>query len=336
MKKLIKHAFSIIYVALCILIILAGCRKNPEETKGPVEKITFACAVHSGSVLVQIADKKSFFTAEGIAATLQPHASGKMALDAVLQGKADLATVAETPIMFAILKGEKFYTIAVIQTSNKNEAIVARKDRGITKPADLKGKKIGVTLGTTGDYFLDSFLMAQGIGRKTAQVIDMTPDEMPAAIVSGKVDAVSTWNPNLQLIVKALANRGSIFYGETLYTEFFCVAAGRDFIKKHPETIKKVLRALIKSEEFVKQHPEESRRLVAEFIKTDQALVDEIWTAFDFKVFLDQSFLVALEEETRWALGNKFTRGANMPNYLDSIYFDGLQSVKPEAVTAIR
>lgn len=46
MQKLIKDAFPIVAVALCLLIILAGCRKNPEAIKVPVEKIIFACAMH--------------------------------------------------------------------------------------------------------------------------------------------------------------------------------------------------------------------------------------------------------------------------------------------------
>lgn len=335
MKKLIKHAFPVVSVALCLLSILVVCGKKPDAKKEPAEKITIACARHPGSLLIQIAAKEGFFAAEGIAATLQPQASGKIALNAVLRGQADLATVAQTPIVFAILSGEQLYALAVIQTSNKNEAIVARKDRHISQPADLKGKTIGVTLGTNSEYFFEAYLLAQGIDRKTVRILDLVPDAMPAAIMAGKVDAVACWNPNLCLIRQALDQGGRIFYGETFYTEIFCVAAGRDFVKKHPETVKKVLRALIKAEEFVKRHPDEARRLMAAFLQAEQALIAEIWPDFSYTVLLDQALLVSLEEEARWALKSKL-KNATMPNYLDSIYFDGLQAVKPEAVTVIR
>ncbi len=59
------------------------------------------------------------------------HPYGKTALKEVLEGKADFATVAETPVMFAIMKGEKISIIATIQTSSRNSAIMARKDKGI-------------------------------------------------------------------------------------------------------------------------------------------------------------------------------------------------------------
>ena len=40
-------------------------------------------------------------------------------------------------------------------------AIVARKDKGILNPTDLKGKKIGLMLGTNAQYFLYLFLQVK-------------------------------------------------------------------------------------------------------------------------------------------------------------------------------
>ena len=47
---------------------------------------------------------------------------------------------------------------------------------------------------------------------------------------------------------------------------------------------------------------------------------------------LDQSLILALEDESRWAIKRGLVREMNIPNYLDFIYLDGLTSVKPEAV----
>ncbi len=324
-----------VIAAIVIGCSCPGCKPSQKKT-GPREKITIAYSTASNAILVYIAFANDYFAEEGLDATPQPHAFGKLALNAVIEGKADLATAADTPFVFAVMNGKKIATIASIQTSNRNEAIVARRDRSITKPADLKGRHIGVTLGTAADYFADSFLLAHGIERKQVTLIDMKPDEMGAALDKGKVDAVSTFNPSLRQLEKRLGNRGTVFYGESLYTEIFCVAAEQVYVKKNPETIKKFLRALIKAETFVKQHDEEARRLVAEFLKIDKAVLDEIWDIFRFRVTLDQALLVDFEEQTRWALKNTLTAGTTMPNYLDYIYADGLFAVKPEAVRMVR
>lgn len=319
-----------------LTLSIAACQKSPDKSAGPPEKLTIAYATFPQTALVHIAFTKGFFSAEGLDVTAQPHEFGRQALNSVLEGKADLATPADTPIMFAVTGGKKICTLAIIATSNENLAVVARKDGGITVPADLRGKQIGVTLGTTGEFFLDSFLSTRGISRKEVTIIDLEPSEMPDALNRKRVDAVSTWNPTLKLLQRSLGDSGVVFYDETIYSDTFCLAAGKEFAENHPETVKKVLRALIRAESFAKQNPEESRNLVAEFIKTEKAIVDEMWNSFDFRVTLDQSLVVSLEDQTRWAQRLNLTTCKEMPNYLEFIYFSGLQSVKSEAVRIIR
>ena len=323
--------FTILVFAV-IALTATGCQ---QKQTGPPEKVTIAYSTASNAVLMYIAFAKGYLAEEGVEATQQPHAFGKPALQSVIDGKADIATVGDTPIVLAVMNGKKITTLAMIQTSDKNEAIVARRDRGIARPSDLKGKIIGVTPGTTGDFFADSFLITNGIGRKKVKMINLKPDEMAAALDAGKADAVSTWNPTLMQLKKKLGSDGIIFFGESLYTEIFCLAAAQDYVKKNPETIKKVLRALLNAETFVQQHPEEARRLVAEFLRTDKAILDETWGIFTFRVALDQALLVDFEEQARWAIKQQLTERRDMPNYLDYIYMDGLLAVKPEAVRII-
>ena len=132
----------------------------------------------------------------------------------------------------AITKGNKIYIIAEIQTSTKNEAIVARQDLGITKPSDLRGKTIGVAAGTTSDFFMNSFFLVHGIDPQAVKIMDLKPEEMPNALSQGRVDAVSTWNPILKHLQKQLGDKGIVFFDETIYTELFCVVTRQEFPKK--------------------------------------------------------------------------------------------------------
>jgi sulfonate transport system substrate-binding protein len=337
LRRCVMPFFLVPVAALLLLSLLtAACEKQPDNAKGPPEKVTIAYAMTPFTALVQIALIQGFFSAEGLDVTPQPHEFGKLALQSVLEGKADVATSGDTPVMFAVTSGKKTYTVAVVATSTKGEAIVARRDRGISTPADLKGKTIGVTLGTTGDFFLDSFLVLHGIGKDEARIVDMRPNEMTEALVTGRVDAVSFWSFFINQLVRQLGDNGIAFYEETIYSDTVCLTAMQEYVKTHPEAVRKILRALIRAEAFVNKNPEESRRLVAGFIKIDQVYLDKIWESFDFKVILDQSLLVSLEDQTRWANKKRLTESGGTPNYLDFIYLDSLQSVKPEAVSIIR
>jgi NitT/TauT family transport system substrate-binding protein len=98
----------------------------------------------------------------------------------------------------------------------------------------------------------------------------------------------------------------------------------------------KVLKALIRTEMFIQSNPEEARSLAVELLGIEKADINNIWASFDFKVVLDQMLIKSLEDQTRWAQKNRFTDNMKMPNYLDFIYFDGLQSIRPESVRIIR
>ena len=60
------------------------------------------------------------------------------------------------------------------------------------------------------------------------------------------------------------------------------------------------------------------------------------WDEFVFELSLDQSLLISLEDEARWAIKNNLTDKKEIPNFFNFIYTQALEEVKPEAVTIIR
>jgi len=325
--------FAVCFAATSLLP--AGCREDAKPAAAPLQRVTIACAAVPHSALLAVAWKKGYFAEEGLEAVLQAHPFGKVALDAVLAGEADFATAAEIPVLFAILKGERISPLAVIATSTTDEAIFARKDRGILAPGDLKGKRIGVTPGTSGEYFLDSYLMARLTALSEVTAVALKPEEMLPALRAGTLDAAAIWQPHLLQMQKAFGSEGITFYDKQIYTEMFCLSAHREYATRNPEVVKKLLRALVKADAFVAQQPDLAVELAADFFKIDRSMLAEIWKSFDFRVTLGQDLVLTLENESRWAIKNKLTAATSVPNYLEYIYLDGLLAVKPAAVTIL-
>lgn len=328
-------------IALMLVAVLMGCQKSApdnaeQRAEQPKQKITVAYTYQPQSTLVHVAVAKGYFIEEGLEVQALMHTYGKAALESVIENKADFATVAETPVMFNVLKGEKIFVIANIEASSMNNAIVARKDAGIASPGDLKGKRIGYTPGTTGDFFLDSLLTANGLTRQEIEPVALKPEHMQDAVSAKKVDAVSTWNYPLTQISRQLGADGTIFYDREIYTETFNIAARQDFVQKNPETVKHFLRALIKAEHFVAKEPDAAQSIMSATTKIDKNLIHDVWDAFNYRVVLDQVLLITLEDETRWAIKNKLTERTDMPDYLNFIHLDSLKAIEPEAITMHR
>lgn len=329
-----NKAIIFLFLAAASHLWLNGCKT--EKPAGPPEKVTFAYTVLPDAALAQVAAANGYYLSEGLAVTPQVHQVGKQALQAVLEGKADFATVAETPVMFAIMRGEGISILATIDISNKNMAIVARRDRGILTFRDLKGKKIATTFGTMGEFFIDSMLLANGISRRDLNLVNLPSEKLHDALANGDVAAISAWNPFLIRTQKELGDRGVTFYGEDIYTQTYNVVATQDYVRRNPENVKKLLRSLVKAEDFIRQNPAEAQTIVASSSQTDKESIKETWSANNFRVALDQSLVLALEDESRWAIKNKLTGATKVPNYLDYVYLDGLRAVKPDAVRILR
>lgn len=303
---------------------------------GPMEQLRLAVnAEYVGSCPVLAAHGQGYFAREGIDALLQPYSSGKASMQAVLQGKADLGTVSDIPVVLASLQKQSVVIIASIFEAERDHGIVGRLDRGVSTPASLKGKRIGVTVGTSGQFTLDAFLNRQKLLPAEVTVHNYAPEQLAAALARGEVDAAAGWEPFLTGMTHAIAGNAVIFYGEDVYAGLFNVAGTGDYVRAHPAAMRKVLRALIAGARFCSDEPGAARALFAKASSSEAGRLQAAWHDYSFRVVLDQGLLLALEDEARWAIRKRLAGGGDMPNFLDAVYLDGLEAVAPSAVTVI-
>lgn len=334
-RKPFQNRMVLAMITLAAVTCFA-CDWSESKSVGPAEKATIAFSSSHNGFLADLAQVKGFFQQERLEVTPHLHAYGKLALDDVLAGKADFATVAETPIMFAILNGADLSIIATIHKSKTDSAIVSRTDKGIVTPSDLKGRKIGATFGTTSDFFLDVFLAVNAIAREDIELVNLGQEEMAQALTEGKIDAVSAFNPFLLATQKEIGESGTTFYNKNIYTKTFNIVSTKEFVNHNPGKVNKVLRALYRAEKFFEQNPEESLKIAADFKNQDITATREMLAGTSVELSLDQSLILALEDESQWAINSKLTSASKVPNYLNFIYFDGLKSVKPTAVNILK
>jgi NitT/TauT family transport system substrate-binding protein len=320
-------------MAVMALAMAVGCAEK--RAPATVEPLTIAVGTLPHFALIHVAQAKGYFAAEGLAVTLQPHPFGKVALEALIAGKADLATCAAMPLVFAELGGSRLSVLSSISTSTRSSA-VARKAAGISNGGDLTGKRIGVTLGTSGDFFLDTFLLRHRVDRKAVRFVNLMPGEMAGALERGEVDAVAIWEPTVRDLQQRFGGGVTTFFEETLLAELSVLVGRRGFAQQRPEAAKRVLRALLSAEAFFREDSKEARRLAIAALGGERGDLDELLRLFDFRVRLDQSLLVLMEDEGRWARRIGKAPNGELPNFRMSLDPEPLLAVRPEAVGIIR
>jgi NitT/TauT family transport system substrate-binding protein len=64
--------------------------------------------------------------------------------------------------------------------------------------------------------------------------------------------------------------------------------------------------------------------------------MEKIWPENQFALSLDQSLIIAMDDEARWLIKNNLTDKKEVPVFLDYISRDNLDAVRPSAVNIIR
>lgn len=147
------------------------------------------------------------------------------------------------------------------------------------------------------------------------------------------MDAIVTWEPFIYHTRKALGDKSLLLSGQGLFRDDVYFIARKDYLKDHTEALKRFLRAIEKGEAFIRKNGNEALEIVGQKLNMDKEGIKPIWNDFVFKLFLDQSILISLENQARWAIRNKLTDAVRVPNYLDYIYTDVLKAVNPGAVS---
>jgi len=235
----------------------------------------------------------------------------------------------------AVLNGDPVCAVATVVSTATEMAVVARRDRGIAEADDLAGKTVGVTPGTSGDYFLWALMVRHRMAPTAVTRVELAPAALVQALAEGRVDAIATWQPIRTQAQGALRERGATFVEPNAYTVTHMVIGRTEFLHAHQAELVKLVRALLEAEAFARAHPDAALAAVAQWLGVDQQAMASPWQALAFQVDLRQSQLITLEDEAEWATARGYSRSAAVPDFLPHLDLDPILAVRPDRVTVV-
>lgn len=298
--------------------------------------LTLALPVQAASGTFFVAEQRQLYPQHGLLLQTQRFALGKQALAAVIEGKADMAVVADTPYVLAIAQGKQIAVVSTVYGSRKTAALLVRVDHGVHTAADLRGRRIGTVFGTNAQYFLDKLLEHHGVGSAEVNIIDYSPAALLTALRNGEVDAITTWQPELARLQQALGTKVAALFEQDLFVYRFLLVGKVGFIDSHRHEVQRLVAALADSHQYMIDQPLAARQMVAAAIGLPPELLASFFEPVDYGLSLDQSLLLALDDQTRWAHQRQIITSPGVPNYLDYLRPQALQAVLPSAISIIR
>lgn len=199
--------------------------------------------------------------------------SGPPLLEAMNAGAIDFGLTGDTPPVFAQAAGTPFvYTGS--QITPLTEAVIVPEGSDVESIADLAGKQVGYTVGSSANYLFVRALESAGLTPDDVESVPLQPADARAAFQGGNLDAWVIWDPFLTAAVQELGARPVLSRGdlETDYRWFYLASSA--FADAHPDLLSTMLAQVQTATDWVRENPDG----FAALLETETGIGAEVWT----------------------------------------------------------
>ncbi|MFC8298692.1 aliphatic sulfonate ABC transporter substrate-binding protein [Micromonospora orduensis] len=278
----------------------------------------------TGASLMAIADDKKLWAQHGLKPDLKVFTNGPLQVQALGAGDLDFGYLGPGALW---LPASGKARVVAINSLGFADRVIAQP--GITSIADLKGKKVGVPEGTSGDMIVRLALKRAGLSIDDVQKVAMDPSTVVTAFGSGQIDAAGIWYPLIGTIKKRVPNLAELAKNDDFYpaVSFPSAYVGRnDVVTGKPELVKKVLAVLRAANDERVANLDRAVEVTAKFLKS--APVDQLRAEATNARFLPSADLAAKSTDgtvAGWLTGlnGLFKDLGKLPDVVDpGTYYD--------------
>lgn len=309
MEVLMKKKLLIVMSLICCLVF-ASCSNNNDkkdnETQNKTEEKKEETSKDSssndkkeetvvkwnygtsGNVLVTIAEQKGFFKDEGIKIEPVFATENADALSLLASDKVDVVSNAGTSNPLQQISAGVDLTIFGGHMLNGAMPVIAKKGTKWNGITDLVGKKAAIN---PQYYAFTGALMDAGVKDPLKEVdwVQITKyNDAMAAVVRGDVDYALLGTQQNQA-VKNMKDIEVVTYQSDVMPNYSCcrLVAKTKYINENPDTVKAILRALIRAQQYYESNKQEAVHMLAKQIKADDAFVAAYMLDEHYDVHID-------------------------------------------------
>jgi NitT/TauT family transport system substrate-binding protein len=331
-SSIIRTSINLVVVSA----IFAACSAiQPATSAATPFSMTIGSVPSPTALLVVVADKNGYFTGQGLDVQVIEYSRGLVAVDDMLDGKLDAALSTSLSLVTKSFMRDDFKIIASMARLGNDNQVIARPDAGIHSIRDLKGKRVGVTKGSSPQFTLHLFLAQEGMSEKDLVLVYNDAEKLMEMLKTGEIDAACLLRAKVEQARQELGENAVVINDAALIKINGFVSVRADYARQHPEAIERLLRACIQAEDYVLAHQDEAIALLADQFKLDKKQIVDSLENSSFHLNLDQALLIDLEAKANWMIEEQFTDQKEMPNFLNYFYLDGLEKVDPQRVSII-
>lgn len=211
-----------------------------------------------------VGESQGIFEKHGLDITAKEFTNGPLQIQALGSGDIDFGFIGPGALWLAMTGKAK---VVAIQALGKADRVIAQP--GISSMEDLKGKKVGVPEGTSGDMVLSMALEKAGMTADDIERVAMDPSTIVSAFTSGNIDAAGLWYPLIADIKKRVPDLEELAEDFPELSMTSCLVAGPK-ITENPELLKSYQAAVKDIMQWAVDNEDQLPKEAAKFLKAPE------------------------------------------------------------------
>jgi NitT/TauT family transport system substrate-binding protein len=259
-------------------LFLASFSSQAQTRLIPVR--TAYSALSAGIGTLWLTQEQGIFKRHGLDSNLIYIRGGTTAVQALLAGEIQFGHLSPAPMLTAWAQGADFVWVG---TTTHQMVFTLMTDASITKGADLKGKKIGITrIGSASDLALRAALEHFALTAKDVTMISIggIPDIL-AAMRAGAVNG-GILSPPTSTAARDMGYR-PLLHIPDLGKEFTFsgIAAKRSFVQSQPEVVRAYMAALTDGAKIYTEDSRAALRVLKKYMRADDRMLEGGYKEYD-------------------------------------------------------
>lgn len=304
---IVKTGKLLFITLLGVTALASGCASQPKTVAPEKPKTINITYVKAPLNVPSIVEKKQGlfekeFGKDNIAVEYPEITSGPKQTEAMAAGSVDFAhCLGGTTAILAAANGVDIKIIGIYSRAPKAFVLLAKDDK-VQSIKDLKGKKVAGPKGTVLHQLLLTALEKNGMKADDVQFISMDIPGAVAALLNGSVDVALAAGPDA--LKAEVAGARVLTTGEGLVEATIVTAVRGEFLRNHPDLVKRFMQVHRSTLESIKQNQEEALALTAAETGLSGEMVKRMYPWYDFDASIRPADITELKLTQDFLLNN--------------------------------
>jgi sulfonate transport system substrate-binding protein len=244
------------FLKLSVGTVAVAALSQRARAQGSLKEIRIGYQKNGVLVIArQQATLEKHFGAQGVDVKWVEFSSGPPMLEAMNVGSVDYGAVGDSPPVFAQSAGAAI-VYAAGQPVTDGQGILVPGNSAIRNIADLKGKRVGFTKGSSAHNVVVQALEKAGLTYADITPVYLTPPDAGPAFANGSIDAWSIWDPYFAIGETKQNGRILVNASDITKTNSFYIA-NRDFAKTHGRLLQQIIDVTSTTATWAEAHRDE-------------------------------------------------------------------------------